>query len=319
MKYSKELIIGVFALIACFLLYFGFNFLKGSDLFSNDNIYYVTYDNVGGLTESNPVMLNGLNIGRVKAIDILKEDNEPIPKMRVTIEIRNDLVLGDSSRAILADNGFLGGKMIDLYIGTVEKPLESRSEIPGVIDKGLLGALESQALPTVSKVDSVLSNVNLLLGELSGAGLKINSLLGNLDAMSSTLQGSLRGNQGNIDATMQNLRVFSADLIELERGLRPIVGKMDNFTDKMNQLELEESLKKTNTALSELSTVLEKVNNGEGTLGALANDEELYQNLSNTAESLDKLLVDFRENPKRYVQFSVFGGKDKDEKNKKNP
>lgn len=303
---SKEFKIGLLALVSSILLYAGFNFLKGSDFFSRTKRFYAVYQNVDGLTISSPIMVNGLSVGRVQNIEILQKEKN---KLKVTLDVRSDLVLGEGAKAILGDAGLLGGKIITLETGNASKPLKGGETIPSDQQKGLLADMTAKADPIISKTDSILGQVNDLLKTLSKSKEDVSQMLTNFNDISSSVKTTL--SQGEINQILRNFNQLSADLVVLEKKFQPIVSKMDNVMDKFTKVEIESTFKKANESVTNLNTILEKVNRGEGTLGALANSDSLYRNLNNVSNSLDKLFIDVRENPKRYVNISIFGKKEK--------
>ncbi|NJL13970.1 MAG: MCE family protein [Microscillaceae bacterium] len=301
---SKEFRIGLLALVASVMLYAGFNFLKGTDFLSRTNAYYVVYEQIDGLTISNPVQFNGLNVGRVSNIEILQNQNN---KLLLTLEIRKDLVLGQNSLALLTDNGLLGGKMIDLQIGKIGKALQNGDTLKSRRNAGLVAELSQKADPLVKKADSILYQVNEVLKALANSKQDLQETMANFNAITASMRNTLA--QGQIDGMLRNMNQLSASLVVLEKDFHPIVGKMDAFAGKLNQLELAAALQSTQASLQNLNQILQKVNQGEGTLGKLANDDSLYTNMNRVSEDLDKLFIDLRENPKRYINLSVFGRK----------
>ncbi|MDX2306201.1 MAG: MlaD family protein [Microscillaceae bacterium] len=310
---SKEVRIGLLALIAAILLYTGFNFLKGTDFISHSRYYYVIYENVSGLTISNQVKLNGLQVGKVKNIQILQDDKH---KLLVTLDIRSDLILGKGTKATLGDDGLLGGKAIFLEIGNLAKQLKSGDTLVAKVTQSLVAELTEKTNPVIANVNSVLNHTDSLLISLNAEKESIAQSLQNFRDISSSLKTTLNQNQGQINSLLSNMNRLSASLVNYPQKFDPIIHKLDTFGDKLNALDLENAIQKADASLANLNAVLEKVNRGEGTLGALANDDSLYVNLNKVTENTDKLLIDFRENPKRYVNFSVFGRKKKTEENK---
>jgi phospholipid/cholesterol/gamma-HCH transport system substrate-binding protein len=306
---SKEFKIGLLALVSSVLLFAGFNFLKGTDFFSRTNTYYVIYDSVDGLTVSNPIQVNGLNVGRVAKIEILQDQGN---KLILTLEIRNDLKLGEQSLAILTDNGLLGGKMIDLEIGLIKKVLQHKDTLKARKAEGLLAGLSQKADPLVVKADSIMTSVNTVVQALAQSKGDITDMLKNFNDISGSLKNTLA--QEDINQMLRNMRQLSASLLVLEKQFHPIASKMDSLTTKFNRLEIEKATKELNASMANLNQILKKVNEGEGTLGALANDDSLYTNFIKVSENADKLFIDLRENPKRYLNISVFGKKDKETK-----
>ncbi len=306
---SKEFKIGLLALVSSVLLFAGFNFLKGTDFFSRTNTYYVIYDSVDGLTVSNPIQVNGLNVGRVAKIEILQDQGN---KLILTLEIRNDLKLGEQSLAILTDNGLLGGKMIDLEIGLIKKVLQHKDTLKARKAEGLLAGLSQKADPLVVKADSIMTSVNTVVQALAQSKGDVTDMLKNFNDISGSLKNTLA--QEDINQMLRNMRQLSASLLVLEKQFHPIASKMDSLTTKFNRLEIEKATKELNASMANLNQILKKVNEGEGTLGALANDDSLYTNFIKVSENADKLFIDLRENPKRYLNISVFGKKDKETK-----
>lgn len=306
---SKEFKIGLLALVSSVLFFAGFNFLKGTDFFSRTNTYYVIYDSVDGLTVSNPIQVNGLNVGRVAKIEILQDQGN---KLILTLEIRNDLKLGEQSLAILTDNGLLGGKMIDLEIGLIKKVLQHKDTLKARKAEGLLAGLSQKADPLVVKADSIMTSVNTVVQALAQSKGDITDMLKNFNDISGSLKNTLA--QEDINQMLRNMRQLSASLLVLEKQFHPIASKMDSLTTKFNRLEIEKATKELNASMANLNQILKKVNEGEGTLGALANDDSLYTNFIKVSENADKLFIDLRENPKRYLNISVFGKKDKETK-----
>lgn len=310
---TKEVRIGLLALVAAILLYTGFNFLKGTDFISHTRYYYAVYDNVSGLTVSNQVKLNGLQVGKVKSIQILQGKNH---KLLVTMDIRSDLVLGKGTKAILSDDGLLGGKMIALEIGNLSKPLQSGDTLVSKITQSMVAELTEKTNPVIANVNSVLNHTDSLLIRLNEEKENIALSLRNFKDITDNLKSTLSQNQGNINNSMSNLNRLMASLVDYPQKFDPIILKLNTFGDKLNALELAEAVNKANESMRNLNAVLDKINRGEGTLGALTNDDSLYQNLNHVSQNTDKLLIDLRENPKRYVNFSVFGRKEKNENNK---
>jgi phospholipid/cholesterol/gamma-HCH transport system substrate-binding protein len=303
---SKEFKIGLLALVASVLLYTGFNFLKGMDFFSRINHYYVVFKNVNGLTISNPVMLNGLAVGRVSNIEVMQADSN---KMKVEVQIRTDLILGKGSKIILGDNGLLGGKMLDLKISN-EKPLIANGgDLTGEIQVGMVASLTAKADPIIAQTDSMLRQVNLIVKSLADSRQDLTKTLSDVSDISGSVNSTLK--KGELDQIVHNMNVLSASLIDLQKQFSPVVGKMDTFADKMNKMEIDASIKKANEAMTNLNTILDGVNQGKGTLGALAKNDSLYRNMNKNLQDLDKIFLDLRENPKRYVNISVFPKKEK--------
>lgn len=308
MKLSKETKVGIMGIFAIVMLYLGFHILKGSDIFSRTFKYNIIYDNIDGLTVSNPVLLNGLNIGRVQSIKLLQEKGN---QLLVTIDIQKGIKIPAGSEALLADGGLLGGKVIHLSMGKQPGFLSDGDTLIGKKEAGITALLQEKALPVMTHADSLVRNLNKVVEGFSETGEILNQVLKNYNSTGTELQGFLNENRANLLAMTTNLNKLSVSLVETEKELRPLLAKTGTFADSLNALRIGETLQGANNTIAELRQLLAGVEAGKGTAGKLLKDEVLYDNLNRTIVSLNKLMTNFREKPKRYIHLSVFGRKDK--------
>jgi phospholipid/cholesterol/gamma-HCH transport system substrate-binding protein len=308
MKITKEVKVGLMAVMAMVLLYLGFHILKGSDVFSRTYKYYVVYDNIDGLTASNPVLLNGLNVGRVQEIKLLQNQNN---RLLVSLDIQKGIILPKGTVALLADGGLLGGKVIHLSIGASSVNLQDNDTLLGKKESGISAVLQEKALPLVTHADSLILNLAAVADGFKETGKILNQMLKNYDQTGSEVQGLVMENRKNLLVMTSNLNKLSESLIETEKELKPILSKTGAFADSLDALRLGATVQSANQTIAELRHLLADVQSGKGTAGKLIKDETLYNNMNSTIVSLNKLLTNFREEPKRYVHLSVFGKKDK--------
>jgi len=308
MKISQEVKVGLFAVIVLVMFYFGFEFLKGSDFFSSTRKYQVTYDNIDGLTPSNPVRINGLSVGRVKSIEILQDQRN---KLLVTLELRKDIRVTQGSKAILADDGLLGGKVVQLDINPGAPVMDDGGTLVAAKESGLSALIREKTLPVLNNVDSLTSQLNHVVAQFGQTGAVLNKTLQSADATVSTLGLTVSENRAAIQGALGSVNRLAASLVETEKQLKPILTKADNFADSLQGLQLKQTLASVNKTVDNLQSILASINKGQGSLGKLTSDEALYRNINSTTTSLEKLLTDLREHPKRYVHFSLFGRKDK--------
>lgn len=308
MKLSKEFKVGALALVCFGLLYYGFNFLKGINFFSPAQQYVVLYDKIDGLTESNPVQINGLTVGRVRNIRIIPELNF---KLAVTIDVNKNVVLNDSTFAYLSSTGVLGPKDIILKIGKGTKTLNSGDTLrSGELDD-MMSMLTKKAKPLADSIEYTMMYLNKMLkeyGEMSG---QIRKILGNTENMTASFSGIASDNRQSIKATMDNAAKMSAGLAESQKKLDPMLAKFNTFADSLNALKLASTVNKANLLVGEMNKMMTAINQQKGTAGKMIYNDSLYNNLNRSLVSLDCLLVDFKKTPKRYVHFSLFGRKDK--------
>ena len=308
MKITKEFKVGLFALISFALLYYGFTFLKGADIFSSVHQFVIIYRKVDGLTESNPVQINGLTVGRVRKIAMIPQKDF---KIAVTIEINRDIILSDSTLAYLSSTGVLGPKSIILQLGKGKKILNSGDTIPpGELDD-TMAMLTKKAKPLADSIEYTIMYLNKMLKEYGEMSVQVKKVLINTENITSSFGAIAVDNRQNIKLTMENTAKMSTSLVESQKQLTPMLVKFNKFADSLNALKLTATVNKANAMVGEMNKMMAAINDQKGTAGKMIYSDSLYNNLNKSVVSLDCLLVDFRKSPKRYVHFSVFGRKDK--------
>ncbi|MGB0522714.1 MAG: MlaD family protein [Flammeovirgaceae bacterium] len=310
MKISKEFKVGLLTVISFSVLYFGFNYLKGINAFSSNHYYFAVYNTVDGLQVSNPVMINGLTVGRVNDISIMQGVNN---KILVEIEVDEEINVGAQTEAHLVDNGLLGGKMISLQLkngGSVEDGDTLISKKPS----GMLELLQQNATPLMDKAGNVMDSVSDKIGELQMSDVQ--SILKNSAVTVQLINSMLANNKSKLDSIMTNFQQVSAALVKMEKKMNPILDKMNTVADSMTKVEMAATVAELQATLAEAKKSMKSINEGEGTVGKLMTDKAIYDNMNATIKDLDSLFIDMKAHPGRYVQFSVFGKKDKEAKRK---
>lgn len=307
MNISKEAKVGLMAVVALTMLYFGFNFLKGADFFSSKYKYFVVYDNVGSLQPSNPIKLNGVQVGQVKSTELLTDRGN---KVLVTLEIQKNVLLTQGSKVLLTSE-LLGGSALMLQIAMGGKQLQQGDTLVADSEKGIQALLQEQALPVVKNADSLIINLNRIVKQFDQTGYVLNKLLTTTDQTASGINATIAQNRQVIAATLANVNSLSASLIETEKSFKPILENLKTTTDSLKALRLGETLAQANSAVATLQKSLTALEQGQGTAGKLLKDQALYDNINRTIVSVNKLMTNFRQYPKRYVNISVFGKKDK--------
>ena len=307
MEVKKEFKVGILVITALVILYFGIGFLKGSDIFNPARSYFVAYENVDGLTPSNPIMLDGFQVGLVKRIKIFQGRKKPVV---VELEINKDIVVGDSAKALLSNNGLLGGKMIILDPGSRLKALEGDTLIASVAP-GFTSMLEDKAQPMVDKVTALVNSVDGLIHSFEPTVGKMNESLEAITKLSNTSNAVMADSKQDIAHITQNLDKLSKSLLDAEKQLELIMTKVGKLGDSLNKADLAGTIHSLHRTTDQLNKTMVALNQGQGTMGKLLKSDSLYRNLNASSASLNALLIDFKANPKRYVHFSVFGSKDK--------
>lgn len=293
-------------LIAGVTLYLGFNFLKGSDVFSNSNTYYIKYAKVDGLAPSNPVLINGYQVGKVKTLTLDQKANNSI---LVSIEVSKEILVGDGTYAEIAKD-LLGSMSIVLKMGQNTKQYTMNDTIKGGFQISLTDMLGNKASPIIDHLDTTLVNMSRLID--NDMRTKLYGTLSNLNAITGILKTTMQSGQNHLDGTFKNLNILTTNLVETEKSLTPILNKFGSLADTLNNLELKQAVNNANILLVELNKSATKLSNGEGTLGALLNDKSAFDNLNKTLKDLDALLLHLDRNPNHFL--SPLGKRDKTEK-----
>lgn len=307
MKISKEVKVATLAIIAGAILYFGIRFLKGAEVFSTNNIYYVVYENVDGLTSSNPILISGLPVGYVDRIDLLQQRGH---QLLVTLKIDENIVLGNDATAVLTTSDLLGSKAIILNVGDLRQPLNEGDTLVGEKEVGIAELVQAKTLPIVDQLDSTITKLNFILTAFVRDTGSVTNALANVESITLEAENLVSENRRDIGTIVSNLRLLSETLADEQQGIAPLMTKLNTLADSLNQLEIQSTVQKIDQTMSNLQAITQKIQEKEGTLGKLVHDDSLYVTLNHTVADLDSLLVDLKENPKRYVRFSIFGGKD---------
>ncbi|MCJ8165174.1 MlaD family protein [Pontibacter sp. E15-1] len=306
MKISKEIKVALLGIVAIGLLYFGFMFLKGSSLFSDTRTYYVMYSDVDGLALSNPVLLNGIQVGSVQQMTLKPEEGN---KILVRLDVQEDILVGDSTIASLANSGFLGSKAVVLYLGNSSKKYDGGERLIGFKESSITELISTKTVPVIEKVDTTLARMNRMLDSEAKGNIK--DILANTKATTDALNTILMANQENINQITANISALTGSLRKTERNINRLSMNMADITDTLKQVEINQLVRNANGAVKELEAAAIKLNSNQGSIGRLMNDETLYENLNGSTAALNSLLRDIQAYPKRYVQFSFLGRKDK--------
>lgn len=305
---SKEIKVGLIVLISGFVFYYGFNYLKGSGFLSSSSKYYVIYENVDGLNKSNPVVVNGLSVGKVSDIDLLQKHRN---KILVELTIDENIILGDSTVAELANSDFLGSKAIVLNLGKIDKPLQPKDTLIAKVDRGIEEYLD-RVQPITNNLGITISRINEILLGLQGSGEKITSTLSELEKSIRGVNGLIQTNRQQLEQTIISTRSLIENVNKRVSQLDPIMRKSSGVLDSLNNLELQKTVNGMNQILAQLNNTLLQLENEEGTLGKLMKNDSVYNNLNQLLVDLDKLAIHFNQYPKDFL--SPLGRKHKRQK-----
>lgn len=313
MKISNEFKIGVLAVVAVAGLILGFNFLKGSSVFNHNKKLYAIFDNVEGMDVSNPVMINGLQIGNVSAIN--ESDQDLTRGIVVTIALKKDVHIPKNSIGVI-NSGLLNSASVVITKGDDTQFLQDGDTLLTKRKSNLLAQVQESINPVILKLGGTLTSLDSLIQAISNMfdpRLKgnINATIANLAASTAQLQILLNAQTGVLAQSLKNVNTFTANLAKNNDHITHTLENVEKTTSNLAAAKIPETVESLQSAVNEMKGLVGKINSSNGSLGLMLNDKKLYQNLEATARSLNILLDDVRIHPKRYVNISVFGRKDK--------
>jgi phospholipid/cholesterol/gamma-HCH transport system substrate-binding protein len=326
-KVSKEFYIGAVVILSIAILFTGINYLKGINLFKDQNRFFAVYDNVDLLTASNPIVLNGFKIGLVEEV-ILHPDGSGKLLVSMIISDKNLKIPADT-RAKIHTSDFFGSKAIKFELGESQDFALPGDTLESAIEEDLTTAIRRELEPLrrktaemLSGIEEIVDNLNLVFKDDATQGLpkafkslqrSMEILEGTslkLDMMVQENREKLKSIFGNIDSIMENLE-------NNNEALTNVFENFESISDSLAQINFKETMMKAGVALESVASIMEKIDRGEGTLGMLVNSDSLHVSLENTSQELQYLLNDIYDNPWRYIHVSIFGKKEKKRFSKK--
>jgi len=316
----KESKIGLVVIAAIILFVVGFYFLKGINIFDRPTVYHSVYTKINGLETSNPVMINGYKVGQVKDISILKDGTG---RLLVTILVSEEVGIPKDTKALLKPGDLLGSMQLNLVLGESLEMAQSGDTLTPELSGDLFEEVNEQLRPIkvktkslLTSVDSVLQVIESILNTESQQSIiqsfkGINSAVANLERATFAIDTLVRDEKERISHIFKNIEELTTVLNDNGDELENIVDNFSQISDSLAKADVAATIRQANNALVEVDQIVTKINKGEGSLGMLINNPGLYNKLDSAANNLDLLVEDLRVNPNRYVQFSVFGRKNK--------
>ena len=298
----KEVKIGIYAVVILLCAWAGIRFLSGVDVFGRTRTYTANYTSVIGLQDAAQVVINGVKVGQVTGVEINKEKGG----VDVTLSVSSDFEIPSDSKAVMFSAGLMGGKSIEIKMGEANEYLENGDAIETGVTLDMFDTLANELGDVKERVTTLLDNLNQTISGVDSLiddnSKSLTKTIASLNAVMADLKKS--NIIGNIDG-------FCATLNENGAKLDSIITDINSVTHALNE---QQSGAKLAQAIDQVNTLLEKVNSGNGSIGNLVSDEKLYKELAQASQNLSLLLADLKENPKRYINVTVFGGKSYDEK-----
>ena len=323
MKFTKEIKTGIVVVVAVAITVYGFNFLKGRDIFSTSTDLYAIYDDVNGLTSNNTVMINGYKVGTVRDVKMDPKTNKLIVHFIIT---EDNAIITDSSRCEIFSDGLLGYKAIRITTMPGGKPVQDKDTLVGTNEQGIKEEVSAMVLPLKKKIESLVGSVDsvvqifqVVLNENAREDLvhsfsSIRNSLATLEKTSFRLDTMVASESARFSAILVNIQSISTNLANNNEPLSRAINNFANISDSIAKSRLKTVIDSASAVMAKTAVILEKINNGTGTMGLLLNDKKLYDGIVKSNADLDALIIDLKEHPKRY--FSVFG---RDKKSKKTP
>ncbi len=296
-RFSKELIIGGLVLLALLILVFGINYLKGVNMFKRSNYYFATYTDVAGLAQSAPVTVNGFKVGLVREISY-EYDNPGHIKVEMSLD--RHLKLPRGTKAMLTTD-MLGTSSIALEMAPGKDFHNVGDQLIGANASGLMSSVTNDIMPSITailpKIDSILTSMTTIVSDpaLLASVQRLDKIMANIETSSAQL-----------NTTMKAMPRIAEDASGLMTDLKTISNDLTALSAKLREMPIDSTMNSVNSIAARLNTSMEKLNSKDSSLGLLLNDTGLYNNLNASAASLDSLLKDVKQNPKRYISIKVF-------------
>jgi len=312
---SKPFVIGFTFILAIIIFVWGFNYLKGRDLFKKQEFLYARYHTVNGLVTAKPVYVNGLQVGQVSRLYFAPDMSGDII---VELVIQSKFPIPKNSIAHIFSADLMGSKSITLILGDSKEAVVSGDTLLTSVEGSLMESVNKQVAPLKAKAEELMGSVDTLLSafnavmndetvkNLSTSIEDIQSTFKNLASTTSRLDDLATSEGNRLKSILSNVDSLSLTLSENREGLSNIINNFESISDSLSKVNIASVVYKADSAINNLNQILAKINEGTGTAGKLINSDSLYRELNKSAGELNKLLKDIRENPKRYVKFSLF-------------
>jgi phospholipid/cholesterol/gamma-HCH transport system substrate-binding protein len=322
MKKSKEFMIGVIVVLVVVMLYFGVNFLKGINVFSRQQTFYIEYENISGIIPSAPIIIDGFKIGLVSKVERNSDGNGKL----IAEVLINDtkLKIPKDTRFEIYSPGVLDSKAIRILLGDSSVLAANKDTLIGIIKEDFTQTLQREFEPLkqktqdmIASLDKVMGNLNKVFADTATQGLpqvfeSLQRSLRNVENISSDLSDILSSNKGKLNDILGNVESITSNLKTNNQTITAAISNVKNITDSLSKIQLTGTIRKTEKAMGDFAEIMEKVNKGNGSMAMLINNDSLHHQLVNASQSLDLLLDDIKSHPGRYLNFSLINKKNTD-------
>lgn len=305
---EKHSYIGLIIFLSAIILFVGLNFLKGKDLFKNSNTYYVKYSNISGLKKSNPVSLLGFEIGKVDDIYFDEEDPEQVI---VKLEIDKTFKIPNNSAAKISSASLLGNKEIVLILSNEGTYLKDSEFLIGQNEESMMALLNTKFEPLSNKAHRLFISMDILVSSIneildSETRTNISKSLKHIEGVTYNVEKLLDNKSSNFNQLLDNLESITNNIGKNNTEITKIISNFALISDSLANSNITAILNGAGKTIAGLNQIIENINGKKGSLGKLIYKDSLYNNLNNSSKSLNSLLVDIEQNPKKYIHFSLF-------------
>ena len=297
MKLRRELKIGIFAVIVILVSWWGIKWLGGQNLLKRTQTYYVYFDDVTGLMESARVNLRGVEVGNVQTIELLGDN------VMVELSVESDYAdfIPANSIAEIGSTGLMGGQEIFIIQGDSEARIADGATMEGRVNAGITGLLADKGSSLIDGLNTHVEGVNENIGANRA---NIEAMVAHLESMTASIDSLLASSKGDIEGAMNDLSTFTSALAANTGKIESMISSLDTFTSDVAEADF---VTKLDATLASINDIVASLESGQGSVGMLLKDAELYNSLNDAGENLALLLEDLKANPMRYVHFSLFG------------
>ena len=312
MKLRNEVKVGILVTVSLAALLWGLNYLKGKDVFKSRKKYFAVYNSVDGLVASNPVFMNGFRIGIVNSINFMPDKSG---RLLVSLLIEDDVFISRNSIARIYNSDLIGTKALRIDLGNENEPLSNGDTLYAEVEVGFADKVGKELTPLREKTERLIVSIDSMVHMMKkvldpNTQNNIQSGVAHMNNTMAAFDEMLNSDKGKLKIMLDNLASITSNLKENNEQITNIITNLSSITDTLVGEHFVNTIANAEKVMEETHIMMAKINNGEGSLGQLVNNKSLYNNLDSTAFNLDALLKDMKENPKRYVHFSVFGKKE---------
>lgn len=318
MKINNETKVGIITVFSVTILILGYNYLKGKEVLTNTIDIYAEYAQINGIKESNPILYNGFAVGKITDLELTEKGT-----IIATLTLKPGLQIPDNTIAKIVSQDLLGAKAIVLQFGDSRTFIEEGDTLRTDMEMSLAESVNSEVLPVKQKAEKLLSTMDSILvsiqyilnpnfrSNIDQSFASIKRSIETLEVTATRVDSMVKYQAARFKVISSNIESISTNLKNNNQKISDILSNIDQISDSLTRINFVQTIDRANKALQDIAIITEKINTGQGTLGMLVNDDKLYHNLNQSSRDLDRLLVDLRLNPKRYVNVSVFGGGNK--------